>query len=138
MKNHFYLLPVIFFILLSCDKDDPSLNEVNLTDKINTQVQEAEILEKMFSEITALASSANCTDSSEWTFTSFGIKACGGPIGFIAFSKNIDTELILKKIEEHKIAQKKFIEKWNIFSTCDTPSEPKGVICENGNPVFEY
>ena len=103
-----------------------------------SQEQEATNLNKMLFSIEGLASSVNCIDSSEWTFTSYGEKACGGPVGYIAYSTNIDTAVFLEKIEEHRIAQQRFNEKWGIISDCSLPAEPIGVICQNGNPVFEY
>jgi hypothetical protein len=59
----------------------------------------------MFSEIKKLASNENCNDSSEWNFTNYRSKACGGSIGFIAYSTTIDTELFFIKIQEHRTAQ---------------------------------
>jgi hypothetical protein len=103
-----------------------------------TQEQEAQILNQMFSEIENLASNVNCNNSSQWAFTNYGSKACGGPIGFIAYSTNIDIDSFLEKIEEHRTAQKKFNEKWGLISDCSIPSQPSGIICENGKPVFEY
>lgn len=119
----FFLIGIFF----SCNEDD----------KLN-QEQEAQNLNQLFSEIESLATSENCEDSVEWVFTSYGSKACGGPVGFIAYSQKIDTELFLKKIDQHRIAQKKFNQKWGIVSDCSVPPQPSGVICENGNPVFEY
>lgn len=103
-----------------------------------TQEQEAQILNQMFSEIENLASNVNCNNSSQWAFTNYGSKACGGLIGFIAYSTNIDIDSFLEKIEEHRTAQKEFNEKWGIISDCSIPSQPSGIICENGKPVFEY
>lgn len=103
-----------------------------------TQEQEAQILNQMFSEIENLASNVNCNNSSQWAFTNYGSKACGGPIGFIAYSTNIDIDSFLEKIEEHRTAQKEFNEKWGLISDCSIPSQPSGIICENGKPVFEY
>jgi len=120
----------VFFLIglcFSCNDDD----ELN-------QEQEAQNLNQIFSEIESLSTNENCNDSAEWTFTSYGSKACGGPVGFIAYSTNIDTVLFLKKIDEHRIAQQEFNQKWGIVSNCSVPSQPSGVICENGNPVFEY
>src|SRR5699024_8797860 len=77
-------------------------------------------------------------ESSEWNFSSFGSKACGGPVGFIAYSTKIDVELFLEKVEKHKIEQKKFNEKWGIISDCSVPPEPTGVICKDGEPSFIY
>ena len=111
----------------SCNKDDGL-----------TQEQESQYLNELFSEIQNLSASISCENSTEWDFTSYGNKACGGSVGFIAYSINIDVELFLKKIEEHRISQQEFNKKWGIFSDCSVPPQPTGVICENGNPVFEY
>ena len=118
----------ILLTILSCSNDN----------KGSTQEQEAQQLSEMFAEIEALASSESCDDASEWTFTSYGSKACGGPFGYIAYSVNIDTELFLQKVEEHKTAQQIYNEKWDIISDCSVPQEPDAVVCENGNPVFEF
>ena len=125
-KTIIFLLTTLAFI--SCSNDDKS----------STQEQEAQQLSEMFTEIEALSSSESCGDASEWTYTTYGSKACGGPIGYIAYSQNIDTALFLQKIEEHKIAQQAFNEKWSIISDCSLPQQPDAVVCENGNPVFEY
>lgn len=120
----------IFLIMgigFSCNNDDGP-----------TQQQEAADLARMLSQIENMASSAPCNDSSEWTFTSYGNKACGGPVGYIAYSSRIDTFLFLEKIEQHRIAQLRFNEKWGMVSDCSAPLEPAGVVCEEGNPVFEY
>lgn len=126
-KLKFIGIFIITGLCFSCNKGDEM-----------TQEQETQNLNQMFSEIEILASSENCDDSSDWTFINYGSKACGGPIGFIAYSINIDTELFLKKIEEHTVAQQGFNEKWGIISDCSVPSQPNEVICKNGSPVLEY
>ena len=123
----FIAIFILIGICFSCGSDDGS-----------NQEQEAKNLNEMFSEIERLASTVICNDSSEWAFTSYGEKACGGPVGYIAYSTNIDTVHFLEKIEAHRIAQQKFNEKWRIISDCSLPAEPNGIVCENGNPVFEY
>ena len=120
----------LFFLIgicCSCKQDD----EIN-------QEQEAETLNQMFSEIENLASNVSCDDSAEWTFTNFGSKPCGGPVGFIAYSTNIDIDLFLESIEEHRIKQNEFNKKWGLISDCSIPRQPIGVICEDGHPVLEY
>ena len=103
-----------------------------------TQEQEAASLSEKLAEIEGMATTKSCDNPSEWTFTDYGEKACGGPVGYIAYSTNIDTELFLEKIEAHRFAQQRFNEKWGIISDCSLPAEPSGIICENGNPVFIY
>ncbi len=112
---------------LSCNKSDNS-----------TQEKEAENLNQLFAEIKSMATSENCEDAADWTFTSYGSKACGGPVGFMAYSKNIDTESFLSKIEEHRTAQDEFNQKWGITSDCSIPAQPNGVACENGKAVLVY
>ncbi len=101
-----------------------------------TQVQEAQNLDQMFSEITILAASVACDDSSEWKTTSYGSKACGGPIGYIAYSQAIDTALFLEKVEAHRTAQEEFNRRWEIISDCALAAPPNGVVCEDGKPVL--
>lgn len=123
----FITLFLLAGICFSCSDDDGL-----------TQENEAAALNELFFEIQNLASSKDCTDSSEWTFTSYGEKGCGGPVGYIAYSTEIDTVLFLEKIEEHRIAQQNFNKKWGIISDCSLPMEPEGVRCEDGRPVLEY
>lgn len=122
-------------ICFSCSYND--LIQQNSDDEL-TQEQEDQNLNQLFSEIESMTSNLSCNDSSEWTFTSYGNKACGGAIAYIAYSTTIDTVLFLKKIEEHRISQQEFNEKWEIISDCLAPSEPNGVLCEDGKPVLEY
>ena len=126
-KLNFIGIALLIGICFSCNNDDAL-----------TQEQQAQNLDQMFSEIEILATSENCDDSAEWTFTSYGSKACGGPLGFIAYPINIGTELFLKKIEEYTAAQQEFNQKWGIVSDCYVPSQPSEIICKNGSPVFEY
>ena len=121
-------LVLIITAFSSCSDNDDSL----------TQQDEAQKLEEMFAEIKALSTSEPCIDASQWTFTSYGSKACGGPIGYIAYSLKIDTALFLKKIEEHRKAQQEFNNKWGLNSDCSVPTKPEGVTCENGKPQFIF
>lgn len=123
-----YILTFLSIILISSCKNENEL----------TQNAESEIINNIFAEIEFLANSKECLNSSEWTFTSFGSKACGGPLGYIAYSNNIDTKLFLEKIETHRTLQKKYNEKWGIISNCSIPPKPLSIKCENGKPVLEY
>ena len=128
MKTIHYIIILLFIgINFSCSDDEE-----------NNRAQEAQILEEMLTEIEDLAASKDCEDASAWTFTAYGSKACGGPVGYIAYSTHIDTESFLNLVEEHRIAQDEFNEKWGIISDCSAPQEPEAVICEDGNPVFVY
>ena len=127
MKVVDYIIILLLSINFACSNNEET-----------SRTEEAEMLQEMLTEIEDLASSENCEDASEWTFTAYGSKACGGPVGYIAYSTNIDTESFLEQVEEHKIAQQEFNEKWGINSDCSVPQEPNDVICENGEAVFVY
>ena len=92
----------------------------------------------MIADIKDLAFSQECEDATKWTFTSYGSKVCGGPVGYIAYSTSIDKTLFLDKIAEHRIAQDQFNGKWGIISDCSIPQKPEDVVCEDGEAVFVY
>jgi hypothetical protein len=135
--NRLNLMAIFLLIGICFSCSYNSLIQPNVDEELS-QEQEIKNLTQLFSEIEVMASSKRCNDSSEWTFTSFGSKACGGPIGYIAYSTTIDTLLFLEKIEKHRISQKALNEKWGIISDCSLPTEPQGIICEEGKPVFGY
>lgn len=118
---------LVIGLCLGCSNDDAL-----------TQEQEAAHLEQLFTEIEYLAHQESCDNAAEWSFTSYGNKACGGPIGYIAFATTIDTTLFFERIEEHRAAQQAFNQKWGIFSDCSLPPQPSAVICEDGKPVLAY
>ncbi|MFB9052481.1 hypothetical protein ACFFVB_05255 [Formosa undariae] len=103
-----------------------------------TQEQEAQNLNQLYSEIKNLATSENCNDATTWTFTPYGNKVCGGPVGYIAYSTTIDTELFLETVAQHRTAEKAFNEKWGMVGPCNVPPQPTGISCEDGHPVLEY
>ncbi|VXD11476.1 hypothetical protein [Marinoscillum sp. 108] len=123
MKNLLYLL---VFAVLGCTDDQPSQE----SDQAN--------LDRLWSEIHAMAESVTCTSAEEWDFSAVGSKACGGPVKFLAYSETIDTVKFLSLVSEHRDAQEAFNIKWGIFSDCSTPQEPSGVACEEGEPVLQY
>lgn len=92
----------------------------------------------LFTEIENLAYSVSCTNATNWTFTAYGSKACGGPQGYIPYATQIDTVAFLQKIEKYTEQEKLYNIKWGIVSTCDLPNQPIKVVCENGLPKLKY
>ena len=122
-------LILLFLILtfVSCNND----NDLS-------QEEEAILLDQKLTEIIEITASKNCINSSNWSFTSYGSKACGGPKGYIAYSLDADTVHFLQLIEEHQIAEYEFNIKWGINSDCSVPNIPLDVICENGEPILIF
>jgi hypothetical protein len=125
MKKLFFapLLLSIVLILISCNKD---------------QDKDLKKLDEIYSEIKALADSQACENPDNWSFTAYGAKACGGPVGFIAYSLNIDEAYFLALVAEYTEKQEAYNLKWGINSDCSTPEVPTGIVCENNLPVFVY
>ncbi|GAA3647998.1 hypothetical protein GCM10022397_36100 [Flavivirga jejuensis] len=113
-------------------------NELVVKKELTEQEQDHRDLMDLFDEIYQLSTSISCTNANDWTFTTYGSKACGGFQGYIAYSTKIDTVAFLKKVEDYTNLEKAYNIKWDIVSTCDLPAQAKGVVCENGYPVLEY
>lgn len=106
--------------------------------ELSEQEKDHRVLMDLFNEISELAYNSTCTDSTEWTFTPFGAKACGGPQGYLPYSKNIDTVAFLEKIAAYTAGEKEFNIKWSVISDCALVNPPKSIGCQNGYPIFNY
>lgn len=91
----------------------------------------------LYNEFESMANIA-CKDSSEWTYTAYGSKACGGPQGYIAYPTSINVTAFLAKVTLYTQLEDAYNIKWGIISTCDLPQEPKTVDCIDGLPILNY
>lgn len=117
-----------------------SLTETELVVKreVTEQEKEHRKLMDLFDEIQNLAYSKTCANTQDWTYTAYGSKACGGPQGYIPYSKKMDTVVFLKKVYEYSKSEKEFNLKWGVISDCAVISSPKNVECKNNYPVLKY
>ena len=113
-------------------------NQLIVKTALTAQEIDHQNLMTLFNEVCELANSVSCTNSSNWNFTSYGSKACGGPQGFIAYSNEIDTVAFLNAVAVYTEAERQYNIKWSVFSTCDIPQQPTSVECQNGYPVLNY
>lgn len=125
MKNFVFLFGLC--CIISCNS---VTNEVPIVDQLQ--------LDKMFQEIVSLSESQSCTDARDWLFTAFGSKACGGPIGYIAYSKRINQDNFIELVNKFTEAQAAFNRKTNAVSDCMLLAKPSGVFCEDGKPKLAY
>ncbi|SEC48104.1 hypothetical protein SAMN04489761_3112 [Tenacibaculum sp. MAR_2009_124] len=133
MKN-LKLLPILFIILLSCNNND------NIKEPIDSRNQEEHYQEvsKILEQANNMLKDLTCNNPDDWSFISYGSKACGGPHGYIAYSNEINVELFKSLIEKHRKEEDKYNKRWNVMSTCDLPGVPKGIVCNNGKAQFNY
>lgn len=116
-----------------------SLTETELVVKRELSEQEIEhrALMDVYNEIYALAYSQPCSNSEDWTYTAYGAKACGGPQGYIPYSKKIDTVAFLQKVENYTQTEKSFNIKWVVVSDCALVNPPNSIECRNNYPVLK-
>jgi hypothetical protein len=117
---------------------DISENSLTLQRELTEQEKEHRNLMALFDEIQNLSYATSCIDAANWEFTAYGAKACGGAQGYIAYSKNINVEEFLNKIEIYTLSEKEFNIKWGVFSDCSITAPPLAVACINGYPTLTY
>ncbi len=129
-KPNLYLIYVLLFgvfFSFGCKKE-------------NAKIKDQKELEQLYSKIKTIAESSTCggTTDYELKFTPIGNKACGGPVGYIAYSTSINVNEFKSLVTKYTELEKTYNKKWNIVSTCDIPREPTTVSCSNGKPVLVY
>ncbi|PQJ68875.1 hypothetical protein [Polaribacter butkevichii] len=113
-------------------------NELVVKRELTAQEIEHRNLMDLFNEIQEWSYSVSCSNASNWLFTAYGAKACGGAQGYIAYSSRIDTSSFLNKIATYTQAEKEFNVKWGIISDCSITKAPISVVCQNGYPTLKY
>ena len=107
-------------------------------DKGNMTLQEAQEMENLTSEIFAISKSEKCTNGSDWKSVGLGVKACGGPVSYIAYSAKIDEAKFLEKVNLYNQKSTEYNKKYNLVSDCMLVMPPEKIECINGSPVFKY
>lgn len=138
-KNLLYISAVVFcttIALVSCNSSK-NLNTNLPVDIANrpadedSQKYDQAQLDRLKASIESEATGEKCTDVSEWTFAPMGVKACGGPQQYIAYSKKIESS-ILPRINEYTDKVRVFNEKYNITSDCMVITPPTSLKCIHG------
>ena len=107
-------------------------------EKETTQDEDLRVLQAMLADLNTTANSVSCDDSSTWTFTAAGAKACGGPSIYIPYSTTIDTVAFLEAVQDYTDAEQDYNEKWGISSDCQVLTAPSGVECVQGVPSMIF
>ncbi len=127
IKGIIIMVSILFFAF----KCDDGIKET-------TQSQDQQELEQIMKKIKFLASSYDCSDAEQWNYVAYGAKACGGPVGYIAYHQQINEEEFLNLIEKYTKAQDNYNTKWGVFSDCSVPPEPLHIVCVENKPQFIY
>ena len=99
--------------------------------------EESTEMQRLNAEIKALASSEKCTNSADWKTVGLGVKACGGPVEYIAYSIKMNEKSLLEKVEFYNQKSVEYNKKYNLMSDCMLVMQPENIVCENDKPVFK-
>lgn len=143
--NKLILLGVFSLFVFSCK---PSYTADNLPkplperqkDEIPTSgltVEESKEMENLKNEIKTLASSEKCSNPADWKTVGLGVKACGGPVSYIAYSNKIEEKIFLEKVDLYNQKSSEYNKKYNLVSDCMLVMQPENIVCENDKPVFK-
>lgn len=127
MKGTIIIYLALVCLLFSCEKE-----------AVLTQEEEGQKLEELDSRIRGMIEGVACNNASDWAYTSFGSKPCGGPSGYIAYPNSIDRVAFLALVEEYRQEREAYNQNWGLLSDCAIVSAPKDIVCENGRPVLVY
>lgn len=100
--------------------------------------EESQEMETLKAEILAISKSEKCTNGSKWKSVGLGVKACGGPVSYIAYSAKIDEAKFLEKVNLYNQKSTEYNKKYNLISDCMLVMPPEQIECINGSPVFKY
>lgn len=103
----------------------------------NLTQQESDEMQNLKSEILALSQSEKCSNATDWKSIGLGVKACGGPVEYIAYSNKIDEAKFLEKVNLYNQKSTEYNKKYNLVSDCMLVMQPENIVCENGKPVFK-
>ena len=99
--------------------------------------EESQEMDDLKAEITVLADSEKCSNPADWKTVGLGVKACGGPVSYIAYSNKIDEKAFLEKVDLYNQKMTGYNKKYNLTSDCMLVMQPENIVCENDKPVFK-
>ncbi len=92
-------------------------------------------LEAMEQEIRALVGDAPCADSTDCTAIPLGAKPCGGPWGYLVYSRSsVDSARLATMAREYTEYNAELNQRWGWISTCDLARMPRPA-CKDGRCV---
>lgn len=128
MKNILFLISTIIFIAFNSCQNSHFFEESNSS----TQISEMD-LEQTAIAISKEVGEAKADDVSHCDILPIGDKPCGGPWGYLVYSKQASTDSTLKRlVERYNELDKIRNEEDGIMSPCDM-AQPPTLTLENGS-----
>jgi hypothetical protein len=119
---------IIFLAAFSCSDDD---EPISCTDRET-------FLNEQRDQIRAFAETSICSDDFECRYIAFGVKACGGPAGYLIYTTSIDTLELTNWVNNFNIQQEMYNQECGGVSTCNVPQPPIGFDCVDNTCIPIY
>jgi hypothetical protein len=119
---------IIFLAAFSCSDDDEPISCADRETFLNEQRD----------QIRAFAETSICSDDFECRYIAFGVKACGGPAGYLIYTTSIDTLELTNWVNNFNIQQEMYNQECGGVSTCNVPQPPIGFDCVDNTCIPIY
>jgi hypothetical protein len=119
---------IIFLAAFSCSDDDKPVSCADRETYIN----------ELGNNILAFAETSICSDDFECRYIGFGVKACGGPAGYLIYTTSIDTLELAIMVNDFNNQQEMYNQECGGVSTCDVPQPPIGFDCVDNTCIPIY
>lgn len=119
----FLLLIVFSFFLSGCDA---------LSGQNNITLAE---LDNQLKDIRNFVNEGKCSQTGECKYIAVGSKACGGPMGYIVYSTNVNVDVLKKMVDKYTADQRTYNIQNNVISDCSLANPPEKVDCVDGSCI---
>lgn len=119
---------LIFLAAFSCSNDDEPVSCDDRKTYLNEQRE----------QIRAFAETSICSDDFECRYIGFGVKACGGPAGYLIYTTSIDTLELTNMVNDFNNQQEIYNQECGGISTCDIPAPPIDFDCVDNKCIPIY
>lgn len=107
-----------------------------VTERDTDTIISSESIAGIKNKIESLINGVTCDDASKWRMSPFGAKPCGGPASYIAYPKELESQL-LPLITEYNQKSALYNKQNGLTSDCSLVPPPASIICENGKAVLQ-
>lgn len=143
--NKVFPLIVISFLAFSCKSAYTTENlpkplpqrPIQNENSDTLTAEESKELDSLKTNITTIASGEKCVNAAEWKSIGIGVKPCGGPVAYLAYSIKIDEKDFLEKVDFYNQKMDAYNKKYNLTSDCMLVAQPANIVCEGDKAVFK-
>jgi hypothetical protein len=104
----------------SSPADTPQVRLPARTGPASNQEWDKSIVDQLYRDARRLANAEGCSSAGACRTAPIGVKACGGPQGYIVYCATAtDSVALFRKLDELARAERAYNERYGIMSTCE-------------------